>query len=97
MVVAAPAIKGGGIPEMEHLTLKTKQEQLTVILAPNWFLAKQDWKIAALDPLEVTGSRLTLDSKPAIIAQQVKKGAQIMKFRDESGKPLWAPSRTPKP
>jgi hypothetical protein len=67
-----------------------------VVLAPNWFLAKQDWKIAALDPLEVTGSRLNLAGKPAIIAQQVKKGEQIMKFRDESGRPLWAPSLNPK-
>jgi hypothetical protein len=90
IVVEAPEVKQGGIPEMEHLTLKTKQEKLTVVLGPNWYLARQDWKINILDRLEVTGSRLDLDGKPALIVQEVKKGEQVMKFRDQSGRPLWA-------
>jgi hypothetical protein len=44
IVVEAPEVKQSGIPEMEHLTLKTKQEKLTVVLGPNWYLAQQDWK-----------------------------------------------------
>jgi hypothetical protein len=92
IVVEAPEVKEGGIPEMEHLTLKTKQEKLTVVLGPNWYLVRQDWRINALDHLTVTGSRLNLDGKPALIAQQVKKGEQVMKFRDQSGRPLWSRS-----
>jgi len=92
IVVEAPEAKQGGIPEMEHLTLQTKQEKLTVVLGPNWYLARQDWKINTLDHLEVTGSRLVLDGKPALIAQNAKRGDKVMKFRDQSGRPLWTRS-----
>jgi hypothetical protein len=90
IVLEAPEVKQGGIPEMEHLTLKTKQEKLTVVLGPNWYLARQPWKIHLLDHLDVTGSRLNLEGKPAVIAQEVKKGEQVLKLRDQSGRPLWA-------
>jgi hypothetical protein len=93
IVVEAPDLRGDGIPEMKHLVLNTHQEKLTVVLAPNWYLAKQPWKINLLDRLTVTGSRLSLDGKPALIAQEVKKGEEVMKLRDQSGKPLWAPRR----
>jgi|UniRef100_A0A7V6A590 hypothetical protein len=93
IVVEAPEVRQTGLPEMEHLTLKTKQEKLTVVLGPNWYLAKQGWKINLLDRLDATGSRLNLDGKPALIAQEVKKGDQVMKFRDSSGRPLWARPR----
>lgn len=90
IVVEAPDIKEDGIPEMKHLILNTHQEKLTVVLAPNWYMARQPWKIDLLDRLEVTGSRFDLDGKPALIAQEVKKGEKVMKFRDQSGRPLWA-------
>ena len=93
IVVEAPEVKESGIPEMERLTLKTKQEKLTVVLGPNWYLARQDWKINLLDRLAVTGSRLNLNGRPALIAQEVKKGEQVMKLRDSSGRPLWARPR----
>ena len=95
LVVDAPVVHKGGIPEMEHLILETKREKLTVVLGPNWFLAQQNWNITTLDRIEVTGSRFTLDKKPAMIAQKVKKGEQVFEFRDPSGRPLWAPPRAP--
>lgn len=96
IVVDAPEVKPGGIPEMVRLTLKTKQQQLTVVLGPNWFMARQGWNIAVLDRLEVTGFPLQIDGKPALLAQEVKKGAQVMKFRDQQGMPRWVPSRSQK-
>jgi len=93
MVVEAPVIQPGGIPEMEHLTLKTPQEKLTVVLGPNWFLAQQQWQITTLDRIEVTGSRFELDGKPALIAQKVKKGDQVLELRDASGRPRRAASQ----
>jgi len=97
MVVDAPSLQTGGIPEMEHLTLQTPREKLTVVLGPNWFLARQNWKISALDQIEVTGSRLDLDGQPGLVAQKVRKGEQVLEFRDSSGKPLWAPTLRQKP
>ncbi len=93
MVVEAPVIKTGGIPEMEHLTLETERRQLTVVLGPNWFLAQQNWQIAALDRIEVTGSRVDLDGKPGLVAQKVKKDGQVIELRDQTGRPLWGPPR----
>ncbi len=93
IVVDAPVIQQGGLPEMEHLALKTDRERLMIILGPNWYLAQQDLKISALDRLEVTGSRVPLDGKSALLAQKVKRGDQVFEFRDQAGKPRWAPSR----
>jgi hypothetical protein len=91
IVVNAPEFKPGGITEMVHLTLKTKREKLIVILAPNWFMAQQNWNITDLDSLEVTGSRLNLHGQTALVAQMIKKGDQVMVFRDKTGRPLWFP------
>lgn len=42
------------------------------------------------DKVEVTGSRITFQDKPAIIAAEVKKGDEILKLRDGNGFPAWA-------
>lgn len=93
IVVEAPEIKQGGIPEMEHLIVKAKEEKLTVVLGPSWFLTQQDWKVTTLDRLEITGSRVILDGKPTLIALEVKQGEKVVRFRDQSGRPLWARPR----
>jgi hypothetical protein len=43
--------------------------------------------------VEVTGSRVTLEGKPAIVAAKVKKGSEVLKLRDETGRPLWGGAR----
>jgi hypothetical protein len=91
IVVDAPEFKPGSIPEIMHLTLKTKQDNLIVVLGPNWFMAQHNWKITDLDSLEITGSRLILHGHPTIIALTVKKGDQVMTLREETGRPLWFP------
>ena len=42
------------------------------------------------DLIIVTGSRVTVDGKPAIIAAQIKKGDDILKLRDQNGIPMWS-------
>ena len=96
IVVAAPAPTAkGGMPERAQLTLKTEKEILTVYLGPGWFVEKQGMKIANLDQVQVTGSRITVQGKPALIAGEVRKGGQVLKLRNEQGRPLWrgAPKR----
>jgi hypothetical protein len=73
--------------------LKTNKEKLTVILAPNWFMAQHEWKITDLDSLEVTGSRLNMHGQTALVAEMIKKGDQVMVFRDKTGRPFWFPSQ----
>ena len=56
--------------------------------------------IAPGDKVEVTGSRITYEGKPTIIAAEVKKGGQVLKLRDASrssglGRPGPAVIQTP--
>ena len=73
-----------------HLTLKTAKETISVHMGPGWYIEKQDVKIEPKDKIEVRGSRVTFDGKPAIIAAEIKKGDDTLKLRDENGIPFWA-------
>jgi hypothetical protein len=73
-----------------HLTLKTDKETIPVHLGPGWYVEKQGVTLAAGDKVQVTGSRITYQGKPAIIAAEVKKGDQVLKLRDTNGIPAWA-------
>jgi hypothetical protein len=72
-----------------HLTLQTDKETISVHLGRDWYIDKQTPKIEANDTITVTGSRVTVDGKPAVIAAQVKKGNEILRLRDENGVPAW--------
>ena len=73
-----------------HLELKTEKETVSVHLGPGWFIENQDTTIEPKDKVEIKGSRVTFDGKPAIIAAEVKKGAEVLKLRDQNGIPFWA-------
>lgn len=73
-----------------HLTVKTDKETIPVHLGPSWYLDKQDIKIVPKDQVQVTGSRVTFEEKPAIIAAEVKKGDKVLKLWDRAGVPVWA-------
>jgi len=73
-----------------HLLLKTEKETISVHLGPSWYLENQDAQVEPKDKIEITGSRLTLDGKPVLIAAEVKKGDGVLKLRDENGVPMWA-------
>ncbi|WP_421656575.1 hypothetical protein [Leptothermofonsia sp. ETS-13] len=42
------------------------------------------------DAIEVRGSRITFDGQPILIAAEVKKGDQVLTWRDDAGIPVWA-------
>lgn len=73
-----------------HLKLRSGKETLTVHLGPAWFIERQDVELAPKDRLEVTGSRVTIDGKPVVIAAEVARGDQVLKLRDRDGRPVWA-------
>jgi phosphoenolpyruvate synthase/pyruvate phosphate dikinase len=81
-----PKNRGYGV----HLTLQTNKETISVHLGPAWYLEKQTPQIEANDTVRVTGSRVTVDGKPAIIAAQVKKGNDILKLRGDNGVSAWS-------
>lgn len=73
-----------------HLTLKTDKETIDVHLGPVWYVEHQDTKIAPKDKIEVKGSRITYQGKPAIIAAEIHKGDEMLMLRDANGIPMWA-------
>jgi hypothetical protein len=79
-----------------HLMLQTDKETIAVHLGPSWYIDKQTPKIEANDTVTVTGSRITVDGKPAIFAAQIKKGNDILKLRDDNGIPAWSGAAPPK-
>jgi hypothetical protein len=73
-----------------HMTVKTDKETISVHMGPGWFIENQDIKIEPKDKVEVKGSRITFESKPALVAAEVKKGDEILKLRDDNGFPAWS-------
>jgi hypothetical protein len=79
-----------GMGEGVHLILKTDKEMIPVQLGPVWFVEKQALQLHAQDVVEVTGSRVSCDGKPAILAALIKRGMETAKFRELKGSPAWA-------
>jgi hypothetical protein len=79
-----------GMSSGVHLMVKTEKETISVHLGPVWYIERQDMKIDPGDKVEITGSRIIFQGKPAIIAAEVKNGAEILKLRDENGFPVWS-------
>jgi len=80
-----------------HLTLKTETETLDVHLGPSWFLEKRKMILAKGDVVEITGSRLKLGEKEALLARLIKKGEQSLTLRNEQGIPAWSRGPRKKP
>jgi len=73
-----------------HLVVKTDKGDVSVHLGPQWYLENQDVKIEPKDRVEIKGSRITVQGKPALIAAEVKKGDEVLRLRDDAGVPMWA-------
>ncbi len=73
-----------------HVVLKTDGTTLPIHLGPGWYIENQDITIEQSDKVEVTGSRVTFDGKPAIIAAKIKKEDEVLMLRDENGVPVWS-------
>jgi hypothetical protein len=84
--------KFGGMKGMSqgvHAVVKTDTETIAIHLGPAWFIDNQETKISPNDRVEVKGSRITFEGKPAIIAAEVTKDRQTLTLRDANGLPIW--------
>lgn len=77
---------GGGT----HFVLKTSAGLTDVRVGPSSWLAEKNYVLAVGDQLEVTGAKVVIDGKDALMARVIKKGDLTMTLRDESGVPEWA-------
>jgi hypothetical protein len=75
-----------------HLVLKTdgEKETIPVHLGPEWFIENQETQIEVGDKVKATGSLVTFEDKPALIAREVEKGEEVLQLRDQNGFPRWA-------
>lgn len=81
---------GGGMGmKFRELLLKTDKGSLMVHMGPIWYLDQKKFAVKVGDTLEVTGSQVTLNNQPAIIAREVKVDGQTIKLRDDQGIPAW--------
>ncbi len=69
-----------GMANGYHLILKTDQETIPVQMGPTWYVEKQPLQIATKDTVDVTGSRVSCDGKPVIMAASIKKGEETVTF-----------------
>ena len=72
-----------------QLMLQTEKETIAVQLGPAWYIDKQTPRIEANDTIKVTGSRVTMDGKSAIVAADITKGNELLKLREDNGIPVW--------
>jgi len=73
-----------------HLVLKEANGEMSVHLGPEWYVERQDFEIKVGDKIEVTGSKVPFQGKPALIAAEVKKNDDVLKLRDNDGFPYWS-------
>jgi hypothetical protein len=73
-----------------HMLLRMDNETISVHLGPTWYIENQDVQLEPKDRVQVRGSRVTFQGKPAIIAAEVTKGNETLRLRDDSGFPLWS-------
>jgi hypothetical protein len=80
-----------GMSRGVHIILKTdKGETLSVHLGPEWYVEKQAITLKQGDQVQVRGSRVTFQDKPALIAAEVTKDGKTLHLRDANGVPAWA-------
>ena len=72
-----------------QLMLQTGNETIAVQLGPAWYIDKQTPRIEANDTITVTGSRVTMDGRSAIVAAEITKGNELLKLRENNGIPFW--------
>lgn len=73
-----------------HIVVNTDKEIVSVHLGPEWYIDNQDVQINPKDKIEVKGSRIIFEGKPAIIAAEISKGDEVLTLRDASGVPAWS-------
>jgi hypothetical protein len=64
-------------------------EMVDVRVAPQRYLTAQGVSLAPGDELEFTGSKVTLEGAPVLIAREVTKQGRTVALRDHDGRPLW--------
>jgi hypothetical protein len=76
---------------MRLTVLIDKKEMLPVYLGPAFYIvdSKQARPFKTGDQVTVTGSRVTVDGEPFMVAVTVRRGNGVLRLRDKDGVPEW--------
>ncbi len=79
-----------------HLTLKTADTSIQVLVGPSAYVEKQGFSFANGDEIEVTGSKVKTGGQDVLLAREIKKDGKALELRNAQGVPLWAGRRQPR-
>lgn len=78
--------RGAGV----HADLTVGAETYDVHLGPAGWLDQQPLELSQGDEVEVKGARLQRAGTPVIVAQEIRRGGDVLTLRDAQGVPRWA-------
>ena len=76
-----------------HLTVNTGNETLAVHAGPSSYISQKGFSFAKGDTIEVLGSKVNLNGKPAILAREITKDGRTLVLRNAQGIPEWSSGR----
>jgi hypothetical protein len=88
-VVRIDTVRQGGGSSLSAL-LASGNDSVTALLAPAEFMSAKLVTLAAGDVIDISGSKVIVGGKPAIITTEIKKGEAKVVLRDKAtGAPAW--------
>ncbi len=79
-----------GMAQGIRAEVDTGTNVVTVHLGPRWYIHRQDVLVKPKQRVEVTGSDVTIEGRPVLVARQVKTDEGVLHLRDANGVPSWA-------
>jgi hypothetical protein len=75
------------------LNLKGDKQEINIFAAPVWYLEQEKLQFETGESITVTGSRITFQNKPLIIAKDFDYNKKKSVIRNDNGFPVWAGKR----
>ena len=90
-VIKVESVDEPGFGMTVRLIVYTDKEILPVYLGPTWYIvgAGPEKRFKSGDEVTVSGSQVTLDDEPFMLAMTVKRGHGVLQLRKKDGIPVW--------
>jgi hypothetical protein len=87
--VSGKIVKVRYYDELSLIIYTDAKKPVLVALGPSDYFAGQNKVLKAGNTVTVTGSMITVDDTPLMIATKIKEGREEMQVRDNEGHPIW--------
>ena len=75
--------------ELRLIIYTDEKKPVLVALGPTDYFAGQNKLLKSGNSVTVTGSMITVDDTPLMIATKIKEGSEEIQVRDNAGHPIW--------